>query len=239
MKAPSRRRKLYLIFLVIVTNGLLGLWVYNQMQSDSGETIGRWFNEPSSRDALMTAYSVPCPGAPFLLPSTGFIGLLWRDPAGPYSIFRRHTGIDIFGDGPPGTVPVVAAYDGFLLRRADWLATVAIQHEDPLQPGRIIWTYYTHMANRAGTQSFIEDAFPPGTAGVFVEQGTLLGYQGEYSGTNGRIGLHLHFSIVTSEADGSIKNEAVLENTLDPSPYLGLSVNIGDRPARPVACRAE
>ena len=35
--------------------------------------------------------------------------------------------------------------------------------DDPLYPGRQIWLYYTHMADKSGEQDFIEDAFPPGT----------------------------------------------------------------------------
>ncbi|MEZ4516970.1 MAG: hypothetical protein R3C44_09080 [Chloroflexota bacterium] len=53
--------------------------------------------------------------------------------------------------------------------------------DDPLQPGRQIWLYYAHMADREGN-SFIVDAFPPGISEVYVEQGTLLGYTGDYNG---------------------------------------------------------
>jgi hypothetical protein len=172
----------------------------------------------------------------FLLPSSGFIGLLYRDPARPYHIFRRHTGVDIFGNGEPGDVPVVAVYDGYLTRLNDWFATVIIRHDDPLQLGRTIWTYYTHMGNRSGTTSFVSDEFPPGTADKFVKQGTLLGYQGKYAGIGVPVGLHVHLSIVASDADGSFKNEAILDNTLDPSPYFGLPLNIDDHPKRPIKC---
>jgi murein DD-endopeptidase MepM/ murein hydrolase activator NlpD len=178
-----------------------------------------------------------CPGAPFILPSDGLIGLLWNDPAGPYTILNTHTGLDIFGDGGPGSVPVYAAYDGYLSRLAGWRSSVIIRHDDPLLPGRIIWTYYTHMASRDGAQSFIVPDFPAGTAGVWVTQGTLLGYQGEYAGSSpAPIGLHLHFSIVLSDDDGAFLNEARLSSTLDPSPYLGMPLNIADWPQRPITC---
>jgi murein DD-endopeptidase MepM/ murein hydrolase activator NlpD len=212
------------------------IFAYSQTQSDSNTYIRRWFDDPASRDALRTAQREPCNGAPFILPSDGLIGLLWRDPAAPYSVLRRHTGIDIFGDGAPGEVPVYAAYGGYLTRLPDWVSSVIIRHDDPLQPGRTIWTYYTHMASEDG-DSFIMDAFPPGAREVWVEQGTLLGYQGEYAGAGlFPIGMHVHFSIVKSEADGSFKNESDLSNTLDPSPYLGLPLNIATRPARPIRC---
>jgi hypothetical protein len=212
------------------------LYVYQQMQTDSNDVIHRWFRQPSARQQLITWNHAPCKNAHFLLPSSGLIGLLWRDPAAPYNVLRRHTGIDIFGDGQPGKVPVVAAYDGYLTRLDDWVSSVVIRHDDPLQPGRTIWTYYTHMANRSGTVSYIEPDFPPGTTEKFVTQGTPLGYQGEYSGGGAPIGMHVHFSLVTTDSDGSFKNEAILENTLDPSPYFGLPLNIDDHPDRPIRC---
>jgi len=227
----------------VVAAMLLGLWavwnvgfrLYSWTQSNSPIYIGRWFTDARSRPGLMTQRDAPCPGAPFLLPSEGFIGLLYADPAGPYTVLNRHTGVDIFADGQPGEVPVVAAYDGELTRLPNWLSTVIVKHDDPLQPGRTIWTYYTHMANVTGTQSFVHPDFPPGTLGVPVEQGRVLGYQGDYGGSR-RVGLHLHFSIVESEPDGSFKNEAVLANTLDPTPYLGMDVSARGLPPRPIDC---
>ncbi len=207
-------------------------------ESNSPEPIGRWFTDLSSRPALTTTMKQKaCPGAPFILPSDGFIGLLWNDPAGPYTVLRTHTGIDIFGDGAPGTVPVYAAYDGWITRLPDWVSSVIIRHDDPLQAGRTIWTYYTHMASVDASRSFIAADFPAGTVDEPIKQGTLLGYQGEYAGVGAApIGMHVHFSIVLSEDDGSFKNEAQIENTLDPSPYLGMDVNIAGLPDRPIRC---
>ncbi len=220
--------------------GYLALILYSQTQSNSPQYIDRWFDDPASRPDLTTIRRDPCPGVPFILPSDGLIGLLWNDPAAPYNIFHRHSGLDIFGDGEPGTVPVYAAYDGYLTRRSDWVATVIIRHDDPLHPGQTIWTYYTHMASEDGKTGYIAADFPPGTQDQWVTQGTLLGYQGEYAGSSFvPIGLHLHFSLVKSEPDGSFKNESEVSNTLDPSPYLGLDVNIKTRPARPIHCTSE
>jgi peptidoglycan LD-endopeptidase LytH len=233
------RWKKGLILAGIPGGGLAAaLVIYNSAQSDSNRYISRWFDDPGHRAELATIQRTPCPGAPFLLPSDGLIGLLWKDSAAPYNLLRRHSGIDIFGDGVPGTVPVYAAYDGTLTRLPDWKATVIIRHDDPLQPGRTIWTYYTHMASRDGNTSYVVDAFPPGTEAVWVTQGTLLGYQGEYSGnTLAPVGLHVHISIVKSDPDGSFKNESHPGNTLDPSPYFGMMLNSGDKPERPIQCR--
>ena len=211
---------------------------FSQSRSNSNGVIERWFTDVSSRPDLTTAMKrSTCPGAPFSLPSDGLIGLLWSDPAPPYTVFNQHTGIDVFGDGEPGSVAVFAVYDGLLTRRTDWLSSIIIKHDDPLQAGRTIWSYYTHMASRDGSRSFIRSIFPPGTSDLPVQRGDLLGYQGEYAGV-GRppIGMHVHLSIVTSEDDGTFKNEAVIANTLDPSPYFGMHLNISDLPARPIRC---
>jgi len=237
-KRLPRWGKLLLVFMLLSLPivGYVGLQLLSQTRSNSSPTIRRWFDDAASRTALMTTRQA-CPGAPFVLPSDGFIGLLWRDPAGPYSVLRRHTGIDIFGDGESGEVPVYAVYDGYLTRLDEWLSTVIIRHDDPLVPDRQIWSYYTHMAAADGSQSFVDEQFPPGTREKFVQQGTLLGYQGEYAGdVSYRVGLHVHFSLVLSEADGSFKNEAILDNTLDPSPYFGMPLSIDSLPYRPIQC---
>ena len=68
--------------------------------------------------------------------------------------------------------------------------------------------------------------FPAGTSEKLVEAGTFLGYQGNFSGDpNNPVGIHLHFSIVEDDGNGKFKNELEINNTLDPSPYLGLPLN--------------
>jgi hypothetical protein len=237
-----RRRVATILIATFILLGLIGgavvLWYRGGGLSQSNEPITRWFTDPASRPSLATSMNrQACPDAPFILPSDGLIGLLWNDPAAPYTVVSTHTGMDVFGDGAPGTVPVYAAYGGWLSRLADWRSSVIIRHDDPLQPGRTIWTYYTHMASRDGEQSYIAEDFPPGTTEQRVEQGDLLGYQGEYAGA-GRapIGLHIHFSIVLSDDANSFRNEAVIGNTLDPSPYLGMPLNIAAAPRRPIGC---
>ncbi len=77
-----------------------------------------------------------------------------------------------------------------------------------------------------------------------MSAGTLLGYQGNFSGTPGvPTGVHLHFSIVRDNGQGNFLNELDINNTLDPSPYLGLDLNAhtqnGEIPLCPPAVKEE
>ena len=139
---------------------------------------------------------------------------------------HRHAGLDIFAGTEVGVTPVVAAYAGYLTRKSDCKSSVIIRvPDDPLQSGRQIWVYYTHMADPQGN-SFISSEFPMGTQEVFIEAGTLLGYQGDYSGdpTN-PVGVHLHISIVKDDGFGNFTNELEIKNTYNPTPYFGLPLN--------------
>lgn len=218
---------LSLVLLLVFASAAIGIW--RSVRDPRSASFAQWAQ--GEREALITVQREVCPGAAFILPADGYIGLLYGDPRGPYSADRPHQGIDIFSDTDPGLTPVYAAYDGYLTREDDWTSTV-IQRvpDDPLQPGRQIWLYYTHMADRQGND-FIVDAFPRGTRDLFVEQGTLLGYTGDYNGDAMRdIWVHLHFSIVRDDG-GRYANELEFANTIDPSPYLGLPVNVACAPA--------
>ena len=167
-----------------------------------------------------------CGEAPFLAPTDGYIGFVWGDS---FRLGHKHQGIDIFGPTGPdgiGQTPVIAAYDGYLTRLPDWRSAVIVRiPDDPLWPGRQIWTYYTHMADARGG-SFVDPSFPPGTTERFVRAGTRLGYQGNYSADpSSPTGMHLHFSIVRDNGAGRFLNELEFSNTFDPSPYLGIEVD--------------
>jgi murein DD-endopeptidase MepM/ murein hydrolase activator NlpD len=225
----SRRRLLLLVLLlVLLVAGYRAVQLARAWQEPPNQRFIQWWQgEPAEREALITVQREACPGAPFILPADGYIGLLYGDPRGPYSDERPHQGIDIFSSGEPGETPVYAAYDGYLTREENWRSSVIIRvPDDPLRPGRQIWLYYTHMADRSGENDFIEDAFPPGTREKFVPQGTLLGYTGDYNGNALRtVWVHLHFSIVLDDSNGSYRNELEFANTLDPSPYLAMPLN--------------
>ena len=228
-----RRSCLILSLAVIILSSIILLGLWREYKNPRSQDFLRWWRgSTQEREALITVQRDACPGAPFILPSDGYIGLLYADPRGPYSTANPHQGIDIFSDTDPGITPVFAAYDGYLTREPDWRSTVIMRvPDDPLNPGSQIWLYYTHMADKEGND-FIEPAFPPGTYEVFVTQGTLLGYTGIYNGNSLRdIWVHLHFSIVMDDGNGRYMNELEFENTLDPSPYLGMGVNYDCTPA--------
>ncbi len=235
----TRRRLLAgLLALALLYAGIRAAGLLLELRDPAGRRFVAWWRGgEATRAALVTVQRDACPGAPFILPADGFIGLLYADPRGPYSASRPHQGIDIFSAGEPGVTPVYAAYDGYVTREASWVSSL-IQRvpDDPLQPGRPLWLYYTHMASRDG-DSFIVAAFPPGAREQFVEQGTLLGYTGDYNGGSARsVWTHLHFSIVQDNGSGGYRNELEFANTLDPSPYLGMEVHY-ERATEVAGCR--
>jgi peptidoglycan LD-endopeptidase LytH len=215
----------WILIVVVLIAGLVA-WLFPRggVSTRSRDTqVIDWIRNPGKHPEWAVKAGQRCGGAPFILPTDGFVGYLWDDSFYPG---HRHQGIDVFGSVQPGETPVFAAADGYLSRLSDWKSSLIIRvPQDPLQSNRQIWLYYTHMADRDGN-SFITADFPPGTSEAFVAAGTLLGFQGNYSGTPGSpVGVHLHFSIVKDNGQGSYLNELNIDNTLDPSPYLGLRLN--------------
>jgi len=194
--------------------------------------------QPRDIDESGLADIEACPGAPWRLPTRGDMGVWWIT----YQL-------GFMGEGYENTVPVYAVADGLLTRRLDWNNGVVIQHDDPVRSGEKVWSFYGDMADGEDGESFIVADFPPGSEGVPVKAGQLLGYQGTWSGSPGRpMWTHLHFAAVPALEDGSFPNEIVglvpkdefspddvglveeeepspekteLEFALDPSPYLG------------------
>ena len=217
------KRLFFSTFIVVSIVG--GYFIYHNKHASSVRSaqIVRWFNAPEEHREWEILQGTRCEGAPFIFPTDGIIGYLWDDSFRPG---HRHQGLDIFGGKDPGETPVISAWEGYLTRLPDWTSTVIVRvPSDPLNPGKQIWLYYTHMADAEGN-SFIEDSFPRGTRELKIPAGTLLGYQGNYSGDPlNPVGVHLHFSIVKDDGFGNFLNELKIENTLDPSPYLGMALN--------------
>jgi hypothetical protein len=160
-----------------------------------------------------------CPGAPWRLPTSAEMGVQWGE-----------NGLDFFGRGNENSVPIYAVADGLLTRLSHWENAVAIQHDDPLRPGAKVWTYYAHMASASGTESYIVQGFPPGSANVSVKADQLLGYQGRWSErAQGMVTtwVHLRFAVVRATEDGRFPDGIGPEDVLDPSPYLGIMLKTG------------
>jgi hypothetical protein len=231
----QKRSLLWIIVAGIVVG--LGFYAYWKIRPSSGRStrVVEWIRHPEEHpDWAVRAGNSCAPGAPFVMPTDGLIGYLWDDSFRPG---HRHAGLDIFGGTAVGMTPVVAAYPGYLTRLPAWKSAVIMRvPEDPLQPGRQIWLYYTHMADPLGN-SFISSDFPAGTTEEYIETGTFLGFQGNYTGDAANpSGVHLHFSIVLSGEDGGFLNELEIRNTLDPSPYFGIPLNGKTAPDEVVSC---
>ena len=231
-----RMSKKFLSLALLIAIITTGIYLYFSFRRGSVRTqqVFDWFRDSSSRPELMMRAGSRCGEAPFIFPTDGLIGFIWDDSFRPG---HHHQGIDIFAGTEVGVTPVIAAYPGYLTREADWKSSIIIRvPDDPLQPGRQIWVYYTHMADPQGN-SFISEEFPMGTSEILVEAGTFLGFQGNYSGnTNNPVGVHLHISIVKDDGFGNFKNELEIDNTYDPSPYLGLPLNANKNPDTTPTC---
>ncbi len=240
IKTPARRLLITAVFIFItLAGGYLLYRAATYLNNPQGGAITQWATgDAAARADLITVQREACDGAPFILPADGFIGLLYADPRGPYSLLKPHQGIDIFSEGTGGKTAVYAAYDGYVTRQSDWISTLIMRvPQDPLAPDEQIWLYYTHMADRDGND-FIEPAFAPGTTDFFVEQGTLLGYTGDYNGSSARtVWVHLHFSIVKDDGNGRYLNELDFDNTKDPSPYFRMNMNYREQEASGQVCK--
>ena len=228
LRQPQYRALKTAVFILIIAIGSYVLYrAAAYLNNPQGRAISQWaMGDETARADLITVQREACGDAPFILPADGFIGLLYADPRGPYSLLKPHQGIDIFSEGEVGKTAVYAAYDGYVTRESNWISSLILRvPEDPLAPDEQIWLYYTHMADRDGND-FIEPAFAPGTSDFFVEQGTLLGYTGDYNGGSARdIWVHLHFSIVKDDGNGRYLNELDFNNTKDLSPYFQMNMN--------------
>jgi hypothetical protein len=208
--------------MAVITAGITAYYTYRPNIIRVNK-FRQWMDDPASHPDWKLSAGSQCGSAPFLFPTDGMAGFLWGDFMGK---LHKHQGIDVFAGTDVGITKVVSAYPGYLTRLSDWKSSVIVRvPSDPLNPGAQIWLYYTHLADNEGN-SFISSEFPAGTSEKPIEAGTLLGYQGNYSGDpSNPVGLHLHFSIVKDDGSGKFMNELDIDNTLDPSPYLGLPLN--------------
>ena len=228
------RRMLFWMLGILVVIGAVGAFAAYKLFFSGTSRSARWLdywglhNDAAAMAAFVIEPGARCDDAAFAFPTRGVIFGLWDES---YRVGHRHQGLDIFPGTEPGVTPVYAAHAGYLRRLADWKSTVIIRiPEDPLQPSRQIWTYYTHMADVDGN-SYISAEFPPGTTEVWVAAGTFLGYVGNYSGSAvNPTGVHLHISVVKDDGEGTFTNELDINNTYDPTPYFNLPVDYNENP---------
>ncbi|MGD2026260.1 MAG: M23 family metallopeptidase [Anaerolineales bacterium] len=233
----KNRLPLILVGVAVIAIAAAGYFAYRYLvypRSPRWNHFRSYQNNPPEYSEYILQPGQRCGDAPFAFPTTGVVFGMWDQS---YRPGHRHSGLDIFSGTEPGVTPVYAAYDGYLTCQQDWVSTVIIRiPDDPLHPGEQIWTYYTHMASKEG-ESFVAAAFPPGTTEEFVRAGTLLGYQGNYSGDPvNPTGLHLHFSVVRDDGRGGFLNELEIKNTYDPSPYFNLPFNNNTNPDSFAVC---
>ncbi len=184
---------------------------------------GSWVYVP--RKSLLSNTLVPtpekCANAPWRLPTDAQFGLRWTTDTHP---------LQFLGRGAPGKVPVVAVADGLLTRRADWDHFVAVQHDDPLKPGKKIWTVYSGMASEQGVTSYISANFPKGTSAKPIKKGEVLGQQGMYAGNPDSLWLNVTFAVAAAAPNGDLPDTepgALLQSAIDATPYLGLTLEPG------------
>lgn len=224
-----------IIVVLVAATGIYFFAKYRPMGARALQVFA-WLKAPAFRRDLVITAGSRCGNAPFIFPTTGVVGFLWDDS---FQLGHRHQGIDIFAGTDINVTPVLAAYAGYVTRLQTWKSSVIERvPSDPLHLERQIWVYYTHMADPQG-DSFVAADFPPGTHEKPVDAGTILGRQGDYSGDpNNPVGVHLHVSIVKDD-HGTFMNELDINNTYDPSPYFGLSLNARQNVDEIPTCQAE
>jgi hypothetical protein len=168
-----------------------------------------------------------CSGAIWRLPTDASLGIEWTK-----------SGIDFFGYGKEGSIPVYAVADGLLTRLPGWVDAIAILHDDPLNPAKKVWSYYSGMADDNGTESYVLADFPAGITNIPVKSGQVLGYQGSWSGVPlWRKWVHTSFAVVdASGGQNSFPEEISAQITLDPVSYLGLNIDTGNKNLQALKC---
>lgn len=228
----------YMVLVVVVLVAWFGFRVYQAYFGGRNSAVMKFILDPHDHQDWVTPQGQTCDGAPFAMPTEGFIGYYYGDSFHP---LHRHQGIDIFGGKNAGETPVYAPYDGFLSREDSWKSSLILRlPQDPNSSTvRQIWVYLTHMADAQGN-SLISDQFPPGSLEILVKKGDLLGYQGNFSGTPGQpVGVHLHLSILKDDGKGHYLNELKISNTLDPSPYFGMNLRASNPTVGLAKCKSD
>ena len=161
-------------------------YVATEMKADSLLFEPKDFANESFPDNLT------CPQSPWQIPTRADMGMFWMNGQ-----------VIMMGGGSDDIIPVFAAADGLLYQFSEWATAVAIQHDDPLNPGKKLWTFYGDLAPAFNQNSpYIEDEFIQ-DEGIPIKAGDLLGYQGRWLGPDQQTWVHLRFAIIPADQDGN------------------------------------
>lgn len=148
--------------------------------------------EPKNNESMAYPDNMACPDAPFQLPTQADMGMYWKDGQ-----------VLMLGDGRTGEIPVFAVADGFLYQYPEWDTGVTIKHEDPLDPGNTIWSFYGDLAPAFDKSNpTIEPPYIK-AEGLPVKAGDLIGYQGRWLGPSQQTWVHLRFALLPASDDGN------------------------------------
>lgn len=168
------------------------------------------------KQALVAEAISQCSGAPWHLPTQADLGLQWE---------KEGLKLDFYGKMPEGADPVYAVADGLLTRPKDVPGRLMIQHDDPFNSGRKVWSVYWNLLKANGVDELVSTEFPPGSESIPVKKGQMLGYQGSFSGKPGFPGWsYVGFGVVEPGADGTYPAQIALKNWIDPRDFLGVAI---------------
>jgi hypothetical protein len=150
------------------------------------------FFEPKDFENGSYPDELACPQSPWQLPTRADMGMYWLNGQ-----------VLMMGGGRDDIIPVFAVADGLLYQFPEWNTAVAIQHDDPLNPGRKLWTFYGDLAPAFNqNEPYIEDKFIQ-AEGIPIKSGEFIGYQGRWLGPSQQTWVHLRFTILPADQEGN------------------------------------
>lgn len=164
---------------------------------------------------------------------------VWPLPTSVYMGYRVENGwLSLYGAGPEGAVPVEAIAAGEVYRLEHFPAgSLAVVHQDPLNPGERVILFITEMRSSRAGDSLIPDTFSMGTEGLVVNPGEILGYQAMWAGSAYKQDwLHVTLGIAPYDPRFLVQPELLTNNLLDPSAYFGISLDQESDYVKPVIC---
>jgi hypothetical protein len=168
-----------------------------------------------------------CPESPWALPTTAPFG------------YRYEEGfLLLYGAGSPGQVPVTAVADGLLYRPESHPGSLLLVHENPLNRDEKVILLYEDLESITGQEYLISADFPPGTEGLPVQAGAVLGYQSTWSGKPFQPAwLHLKVGLAHYDPAALTDFTVLVESLINPSDFFGLVLEEAVSNPKPLECR--